>query len=63
MKNCIIRTLKDDRNVFWTGIGWLEDRESARKYSLPEVEQVVQNMRDDDEMAYWEGFNPLRTSL
>jgi hypothetical protein len=63
MKNCIIRTVKDDRNVFWKGYGWTEDRDASKLYSLPEVEQVVDNMRDDQEFAYWERFNPLRTSL
>ena len=62
MKNCIIKSYKEV-SVFWTGIGWSEERKDARKYSLPEVEQVVQNMRDDQEMAYWERFDPLRTSL
>ena len=63
MKNCIIKSYKDDRNVFWTGSGWMEKRKSAKRYSLPEVEQVVQNMRDDQEMAYWERFDPDRTTL
>ena len=63
MKNCIVRTLIDDKNVFWTGIGWLTDREKSKKYSLPEVEQVVQNMRDDDLYSYWERYDKDRSSL
>jgi len=62
--NCIIKSWFEEMgNAFYTGHGWLMDRSLARRYSLPEVEQVVQNMRDDDVMVFWERYDTGRSSL
>ena len=64
MKNCIIRTwIEEVGNCYWTGIGWLSDREKAQRYSLPEVENYVENMRNDDVMVFWERYDSGRSSL
>jgi len=63
MKNCVIRTLIDDLSCYWTGIGWLEDRTEAKRVSLPEAETLVDNMRGDNVMAYWERYDKARTAL
>lgn len=64
MNNCILKTWKEEvGDVYWTGIGWLSDREKAKRYSLPEVETVLDNMRSQDEMAFWERYDTNRTSL
>ena len=63
MKNCVIRTLIDEANRYWTGVGWLEDRNEAKRVSLPEAETLVDNMRGRDVMAYWERWDNARTVL
>jgi len=62
--NCIIKTwLEEIGDAYWTGIGWLSDREKAMKLSLPEVENHVENMRNDDVMVFWERYDKDRSSL
>ena len=63
MKNCIVKTSIDDTPYFWHGGGWATDREKARRYSLPEVEKIIENMREDDVMAWWERYDGKRSSL
>lgn len=63
-KNCIIKTWKEDVGDMWyDGLGWTVKREKARRYSLPEVETAVDNMRSQEEMAFWERYDNSRTSL
>ena len=63
-RNCIIANyLPEVGNCYYTGIGWSQDREKSRRYSLPEVETVIENMRNDDEMAFWERYDKGRSSL
>ena len=63
MKNCIVRTYMDDTDFYWTGIGWVTRRDMAGRYSLPEAENLIDNMRHDDVMAYWERYDKKRSSL
>lgn len=62
--NCIIKSwFEEVGNAYWTGVGWLTDREKALKLSLPEVETHVDNMRADDVMVFWERYDTNRSSL
>jgi hypothetical protein len=61
-RNCILRGYKEEA-VYWTGIGWSEDREKAARYSIADAENLQGNMRDDDEMAYWERYDKSRSAL
>jgi hypothetical protein len=64
VRNCIIKGWKEDiGDCYWNGVGWFTDRMKAKRYSLPCVEGVVENMRKDDEMVFWERFDTSRSSL
>lgn len=64
MKNCIIKSWMDGiGDCYWTGVGWLQDREKAKRFYIGEVETMVDNMRNRDEMVFWERYDKSRTSL
>ena len=62
-KNCIIEYFLDDRTCWWDGLGWSENRKKAKRYSIPEAENVIETMRDDDVFASWVRFDSKRTAL
>lgn len=64
MKNCIIKYWHEEiGDCFWTGIGWLCDREKAKRFSLPEVEDLIERMRQVGDMVFWERYDKSRSSL
>jgi hypothetical protein len=63
VKNCIVEYFLDDRLCWWDGIGWVENRKKAKKFSLPEVEMLIEKMRGDQVFSSWRRFDEKRTAL
>jgi len=62
-RNCIVKTAIDEVTYWWHGCGWTANRNKASLESLSSAENLVENMRGDDLMAWWERKDKKRSSL